>query len=58
MYEWSKEIIKKISDANCLTEKEIRMVEISLRMNEIHEEILNECVGLSEKNKYELEYKI
>ena len=56
MYEWSKIIIKKISDANCLDLKELRMVEVILRTHEVYEDIMNECIGISENNKYELEY--
>lgn len=58
MYEWSKKVVKKISDANCLDAVELRMVEIVLRSHEIHEEIMNECIGVSEDNKYELEHRI
>ena len=58
MYEWSKRVVKKISDANCLDTVELRMVEIVLRTHEIHEEIINECIGVSEDNKYELEHRM
>lgn len=58
MYEWSKEIIEKIDKANCLDIKELRMVEIALRMSEIHEGIMNECIGVSESNMYELKHRM
>lgn len=58
MYEWSKGIIEKISNANCLDENELRMVEISLRTTEVHERILNEAIGVSNKDDYELRYKM
>ena len=58
MYEWSKGIVKKIRDANCLAINELRMVEIVLRTHEIHEEIMNECIAVSEDNKYELEHRM
>ena len=57
MYEWSKGIIEKIGNANCLTEKELRMVEISLRLSEIYDYILDECIGFSPEDTYELKYK-
>lgn len=57
MYEWSKGIVEKIINAECLTEQELRMTEIALRMYEVTEEILDEAVGLSSEDKYELKYK-
>lgn len=57
MYDWSKDIVNKISEANCLPEKYIRVVEIALRMYEIHNDILNECIGLAIDDKYELQHK-
>ena len=58
MYNWSKEIINKIERANCLNIKELRMVEVALRMSEIHESIMNECIGVSEDNIYELQHRM
>ena len=58
MYDWSKNIVNKISEANCLSEKDIRVVEIALRMYEIHNDILNECIGLTEDDKYDLQHKM
>ena len=56
MYEWSKGIIKKIADANILDTNELAMTEISLRMSEIHEGLMNECIGVSDEINYELEH--
>ena len=58
MYEWSKGVMKKISDSGCLDEKELRMVEVALRTSEIYDYIINECIGLTDDNKYELQHKI
>ena len=57
MYELSKEIIEKINTAKCLTLKELRVTEIALRMYEVNEDILDESIGLSNNDKYELKYK-
>lgn len=58
MYEWSKEVVRKITEANCLNLKELRMVEIALRVSETHEYIMNECIGVSEDNRYELQHRM
>ena len=58
MYEWSKRVIKKIADANILDKNELAMTEIALRMSEMHEELMNECIGVSEDSKYELEHVV
>ena len=57
MYEWSKELVDKIEKAQCLSKKELRMVELALRMSEIHSLMLNECAGISSEDKYELKHK-
>lgn len=58
MYEWSKKVIKKISDAKCLDGEELRQVELALRSIEVQYDIINEVNGLSETNHYELEYRL
>lgn len=60
MYEWSKNIVRKIADANCLEKNELGIVEISLRLWEAYNDLLNENIGLVEdsKCKYELEHVI
>lgn len=58
MYEWSKSIIEKISNANCLDARELRQVEIALRINEIYGQVLDECIGLTDEDKYELKYRM
>ena len=57
MYEFSKEIIEKINTAKCLTVQELRITELALRMYEVNVDILDESVGLSNNDKYELKYK-
>ena len=57
MYEWSKEIVEKINKSNCLSENELRMVELSLRIYEVHNQILDECIGVATTNQYELQYR-
>lgn len=58
MFEWSKEICKKIKDSGCLEPRELQMVEIALRMNELQEKILNENLGIDSDNMFELEHAI
>lgn len=58
MFEWSKGICKKIKDSGCLEPRELQMIEIALRMNELHEKILNENLGIDSDNMFELEYAI
>lgn len=57
MYEWSKKIVEKIEKANCLSPDEIRVVEIALRMQDIYEDLLDECIGVSKENLYELQHR-
>lgn len=58
MFEWSKEICKKIKDSNCLDSSELQMVEMSLRIWESFENILDESIGLSDTNLFELEHAV
>lgn len=58
MFDWSKDMIKKISESGCLKEDEIRAVEVALRSYDALNHILNECIGISETNTYELEHKM
>ena len=63
MFEWSKELCKKISNSDCLSKNELQMVEIALRLYECYEEALNENLGLDiiakrETNLFQLEHAI
>lgn len=58
MFEWSKEICKKIKDSNCLDSSELQMVEMSLRIWESFENILDESIVLSDTNLFELEHAV
>lgn len=58
MYEWSKEIVKKISDSGCLNASELRSTEVALRACEVVEGILEEASGFFDSNEYELEHKM
>ena len=58
MYEWSKNLTEKINKANCLPDADLRMVELALRLYEIHNDVLDECIGASNTNNYELTHKI
>ena len=58
MFEWSKELCKKIADSNCLEPKEMQMVEIALRIYESYEIILNENLDLGDTNLFKLEHSI
>ena len=57
-YEWSKNIVRKIYEANCLSKKELIFVEMALRVEEITLDILDEASGVSEENNYELKFKL
>lgn len=56
MFEWSKEICNKIAESGCLTPKELGMVEISLRVWDAYDELLNENLALDNSNFFELEH--
>lgn len=56
-YKWSKEIINKINNAKIFDENELCTIEIALRMYDVCNDILDESVGLSKENKYELQHK-
>ena len=63
MFDWLKELCKKISDANCLDTKEMQMVEMALRLWEPYETILDENIGIDLITKekadfFQLEYAI
>lgn len=63
MFNWSKGICNKIKDSDCLSKHELEMVEISLRLYECFEDILDENIGLDlrtkeETNFFELEHAI
>ena len=57
MYEWSKNITKKISESNCLNSSELAIVEIALRMYDIWEMMTLDAIFPKENNTYELEYQ-
>lgn len=57
-YEWSKDIVRKIYEANCLSKKELILVEIALRTEEVTFDILDEASGASEENNYELKFRL
>ena len=56
MFEWSKEICKKIKDADCLKFRELQKVEVALRLYELQEFILDEFTGVEDSDMFELEY--
>jgi hypothetical protein len=58
MFEWSKGICKKIKESGCLEPRELQMVEIALRMNELNDMIYIENLGISSDNMFELEHAI
>lgn len=58
MFEWSKEVSDKIAESGCISDKDMQVVEMALRMYEIHEKILNESIGITDDNFWELKYQI
>ena len=57
MYEWSKDIMKKIADSNCLKSNELAIVEIAVRMYDVWEMMTWDAISPKENNTYELEYQ-
>ena len=45
MYEWSKLLMEKIENAKCLNERDLRVVEVALRLYDIQEMILDEAIA-------------
>ena len=58
MFAWSKNIMKKINDAGCLSDEELQAVEIDLRMSDVYDNICDEALGVSETNNYELQHNV
>lgn len=58
MFEWSKCVMEKIESSGCLDERNLRSVEIALRMYDMYERALDESLGLEEKSLLELSHKI
>lgn len=58
MFEWSKHIMEKIENSGCLDERNLRSVEIALRMYDMYERALDESLGLEETSFLELSHKI
>lgn len=49
MFEYEDGICKKIKNSGCLDAKELQAVEIALRLTACHDMILNEALGLENK---------
>lgn len=64
MFEWSKKLAERIALSQCITGRELQAVELALRYWEIHEELLDESLGLNTfcdskpKYDYDLQYQI
>ena len=61
MFEWSKKLSDKIAESGCLDPKEMQSVELSLRLLEIHDQVMNEAIGVEDKeydNLFDLKYQI
>lgn len=57
MFEESDRILKTIVQANILDPKDIATVERALKLQESYELILNESLGLSHSNMFDLKYQ-
>ena len=59
MFEFRDNIIEKLinKDLENLTETEIRAIEIALTMDELHERVLDEILGLSETDNFKLKFR-
>ena len=49
MFEWSKYVMKKIENGESLDERELRQIEVALRMYDLYERALDECLGLEDR---------
>ena len=61
MFEWSKNLSDKIAESGCLDPKEMQSVELALRLLEIHDHVMNEAIGVEDKeydNLFDLKYQI
>lgn len=58
MFEWSKCMVEKIEKSGCLVEQEISQVEVALRLYDMYERALDECLDLEEKSLLELKHRI
>ena len=59
MFEFRDNIIEKLinKDLENLTETEIKAIEIALTMDELHERVLDERLGLSETDNFKLRFR-
>lgn len=58
MFEWSKCIMEKVENSGCFDERELRSVEIALRLYDMYDRALDESLGLEEKSLLELRHRI
>ena len=54
MFEYSKNLMDKIRNKKELTSNELMIIERSLRLYEVNEDMINYQIGLDKDNKYEL----
>ena len=54
MFEYSKNLMDKIRNKKELTSNELMIIERSLRLYEVNEDMINCQIGLDKDNKYEL----
>jgi hypothetical protein len=51
LFEFDDNICKKIDESGCLDEKELRIVELALKIFTAHDIALNQCLGLEDGSK-------
>ena len=59
MFEFRDNIIEKLinKDLENLTDTEIRAIEIALTMDELHERVLDEILGLAKTDDFKLRFR-
>lgn len=58
MFEWSKDIVRKIEESGCVSKQELRSIEVALRLYDVYNRALDECLNLEEESFLELEHRI
>ena len=58
MFEWSKDIVRKIEESGCVSKHELRSIEVALRLYDVYNRALDECLNLEEESFLELEHRI
>lgn len=50
-------LVEKIKNCEKLTEKELQNIELALSVYYSYDDVLNECLNITDDNEFELKYK-